>query len=152
MSQSLLKNWINVIEILGEFENVAVIFSKQMVRFQTLIRMKLASERDCCCQNADLWQFLGEIGSLILCYRGCLMWLRQTNPIETDMSETRSLLLIETLEPEFGMIWVRHEAYGWHWYDWDTLTQTCTDMTETPKKILFSLFDSTQLWLRHAST
>ena len=51
----------------------------------------------------------------------------------------------ETLESEFGVIWVRHEAYGWHWYDWDALTQTCTDMTETPKNF-FACFSILHIW------
>ena len=41
---------------------------------------------------------------------------------ETDM--------IETLEPEFAVIWLRRQAYRWHLYDWDALTQAYTDMTE----------------------
>ena len=52
---------------------------------------------------------------------------------EKDARSTFETDMIEMLEPEFGVIWVRHEAYGWHWYDWDTLTQTFTDMTETPQ-------------------
>ena len=50
--------------------------------------------------------------------------MRQSDPIETDISET--------LEPEFRGIWLRREAHRWH--DWDILTQTCTDMTEKLKK------------------
>ena len=73
---------------------------------------------------------------------GCLIWLRQTNPIETDMSETRlarevhcwdwydSYHMSETLEPEFAVIWVIS-------YDWDA------------QKNLFSLSDFTHLRLRH---
>ena len=68
---------------------------------------------------------------------------------EWDASFSIDTDMIETLEPEFGPIWLRHEVYSWHWYDWDASTQTSTDMTETPKKNLFSLFDSTHLRLRH---
>ena len=40
-----------------------------------------------------------------------LIWLRQTNPTETDTSETRGLPL--------GLIWLRHLEPDLHRYDWD---------------------------------
>ena len=43
------------------------------------------------------------------------------------MSKTRGLLM--------KLIWVRRKTHRWHWYDWDTSFPTCTDRTETPKKI-----------------
>ena len=52
---------------------------------------------------------------------------------------------LETLEPEFAVIWLRRQANRWHEYDWDTLTQSCTDMTETPKKIC-SRFSIVHTW------
>ena len=65
---------------------------------------------------------------------GCLIWLRQTDPIETDMSETRGLVLI--------LIWLRHLNQSLDRYDWDTKFTVDTDMTETPRPKL------AQIWLR----
>jgi len=65
---------------------------------------------------------------------GCLIWLRQTDPIETDMSETRGLVLI--------LIWLRHLNQSLDRYDWDTKFTVDTDMTETPQPKL------AQIWLR----
>ena len=55
---------------------------------------------------------------------GCPIWLRKTDQIETDISET--------LEPQFELIWLRREAHRWHW-----------EITETPWPDLASI------WLRH---
>ena len=47
----------------------------------------------------------------VLAYIGrCLIWLRQTNPIETDMSETWCVLL--------RLIWARRLNHILQWYDW----------------------------------
>ena len=76
-------------------------------------------------------------------YRGCLIWVRQNVPNETDMSETRGLLL--------KLIWVRRlkqscKTHRWHWYDWDTSTQTCTDILRPPKKSsLFFILTQSQV-------
>ena len=67
-------------------------------------------------------------------YRGCLIWLRQINPIETDMSETRGPLL--------RLIWLRRLNQSMEWYEWDTLVTVDIDMTETPWPKL------AQIWLR----
>ena len=65
---------------------------------------------------------------------GCLIWLRQTNSIETDMNETRGLLL--------RLIWLRRLNQSLEWYEWDTKLTVDTDMTETPWPKL------AQIWLR----
>ena len=65
---------------------------------------------------------------------GCLIWLRQTNPIETDMSETRGVLL--------RLTWVRRLNQILQWYDWDAKLTVDTNMTETPWPNL------AQIWLR----
>ena len=69
--------------------------------------------------------------------------MRQNVPNETDMSETRGLLL--------KLIWVRRlkqscKTHRWHWYDWDTSTQTCTDILRPPKKSsLFFILTQSQV-------
>ena len=65
---------------------------------------------------------------------GCLIWLRQNDPKETDMSETRGLLL--------RLIWLRRLNQSLQWYDWDAKLTVHTNMTETPWSKL------AQIWLR----
>ena len=65
---------------------------------------------------------------------GCLIWLRQNDLNETDMSETRGVLL--------RLIWVRRLNQISQWYDWDAKLTVDTDMTETPWPKL------AQIWLR----
>ena len=66
---------------------------------------------------------------------GCLIWLRQTDPFETDMSETRAL--------PFGLLWVRRLNHSLNWYDWDAKLTVDTNITETPRP------DLAPIWLRH---
>ena len=77
---------------------------------------------------------ISAVNFTVLNIGGCLIWLRQTDPIETDMSETRVLVLI--------LIWLRHLNQSLDRYDWDTKFTVDTDMTETPRPKL------AQIWLR----
>ena len=60
--------------------------------------------------------------------------MRQNNPNETDMSETRGVLL--------RLIWVRRLNQSLQWYDWDAKLTVDTNMTETPWPEL------AHIWLR----
>ena len=67
-------------------------------------------------------------------YRGCLLWLRQTYPIETDMSERRGFPL--------RLIWLRRLNQSLNRYDWGVKLTVDTNMTVTPGPKL------AQIWLR----
>ena len=65
---------------------------------------------------------------------GCLIWVRQNDPIETDMSETEA--------PPLVLIWLRHLNHSLQRYDWDAKLSVDTNITETPRP------DLAPIWLR----
>ena len=68
-------------------------------------------------------------------YRGCLIWVRQNDLIETDMNATEV--------PPLILIWLRHLNHILQRYDWDAKLSVDTNITDTPRP------DLAPIWLRH---
>ena len=73
--------------------------------------------------------------SNIFLYRGCLIWVRQNDLIETDMNATEV--------PPLILIWLRHLNHILQRYDWDAKLSVDTNITDTPRP------DLAPIWLRH---